>query len=117
MNSYQLATLRKSARLIHSNLFDILSLITGDYHPHDELANTTIAGVVGKLIHHFNANLLLAIVYIIPLLPHSSISLPNDLHTYLISWNSLFLIATQNCVCKYKAYIDHLLEASLSRNQ
>lgn len=68
MNSYQLNTLSESAGDANCDFSDILKLLVGT----DETVDTaeSITKLIYKLIRHFDSNLLLVIVFIIPLLPN-----------------------------------------------
>jgi hypothetical protein len=101
MSSFQLNTLSESAGDANFDFSDILELLLGT----DETVDTaeSITQVIHKLIRHFDSNLLLVIMFIIPLLPNP-IASPNDLQNSLVVWNSLFLIAAHNCIRAAKAY-------------
>jgi hypothetical protein len=101
MNSYQLGTLHDTTGFIARDLSEIIALVTGESMEYDRNNDTDIAKCISdsitKLIHRFNSNALLVIMYIMPLIPHS-IPSPNDLHHFLLAWNKLFIIATQDCI-------------------
>ncbi|PLW21016.1 hypothetical protein PCASD_15096 [Puccinia coronata f. sp. avenae] len=101
MSSFQLNTLSESAGDANFDFSDILKLLLGT----DETVDTaeSITQIIHKLIRHFDSNLLLVIMFIIPLLPNP-IASPNDLQNSLVVWNSLFLIAAHNCIRAAKAY-------------
>jgi hypothetical protein len=65
----------------------------------------SITELITKIIHCFDSNLLLIITYdVMPLIP-DSLSSPNYLQSALVvTWNNLFLIATQNFVRAAQSY-------------
>jgi hypothetical protein len=103
MNSYQLTTLSESAGRINSGLSAIFERIK-DSDQYDEVdTSLLIIQTINKIRHLFDSNLLLVILYIVPLVPNS-ISSPNYLQNSLLTWNDLFLMATQNCIHAAKSY-------------
>ncbi|PLW48061.1 hypothetical protein PCASD_03606 [Puccinia coronata f. sp. avenae] len=107
MNSYQLQTIGDSVGFIMLYLFHIMKSIAeyGTEYRHDEenLNPELIEGVIKKIIRRFDSNILLIITYIIPLISDSP-SEPNQFQTYLVEWNSLFLIASQRCIFATQYY-------------
>jgi hypothetical protein len=103
MSSHQLETLSESPRYIGCDLSEIITLIedadeNGEYETIESISET-----IDKIIHRFDSTLLLVVIYIIPLIPNS-ISSPNHLQDYLVAWNNLFLMATQNFVHVAESY-------------
>ncbi|PLW15364.1 hypothetical protein PCASD_19980 [Puccinia coronata f. sp. avenae] len=98
MNSCQLQALRYSAGDIRDELSRVVESIEQSAKRDEYDPTGPIIQAINKMRHRFESNLLLVILYIIPLIPNSSSS-PNDLKNSLITWNDLFLIATRNCIC------------------
>jgi hypothetical protein len=89
MNSEQLNTLCKLARLISADLSGVVDCIIESHHYDEDDTSQRSTQVINHIIDGFNANLLLIFVYIIPIVPNS-ISSPNDLHNSLVAWYDLF---------------------------
>ncbi|PLW48042.1 hypothetical protein PCASD_03621 [Puccinia coronata f. sp. avenae] len=103
MNSYQLETLSESAGFIACDFSDIIRFLKGSNENDETETADFITEIIRKLIHRFDSNLLLAIMYIIPLIPNS-INSPSCLQNYLVMWNNLFLIATHRCIRAAQSY-------------
>ncbi|PLW22381.1 hypothetical protein PCANC_25198 [Puccinia coronata f. sp. avenae] len=93
MNSYQLETLTDSPSWISYNICLFVSIVT-DVNETDEAETAeTLTQSVQKIVHRVDSIILLLFVYVFPLLPS-----PNHARNYLVTWNNLFLTATQNCI-------------------
>jgi hypothetical protein len=103
MNSYQLGTLVGSAGYIDCHLYDINNFIKKSDENDETDTAKSITEKIYQMIQDFDSNLLLVIIYIIPLIPNS-IPSPRDLQDSLVAWNKLFLIAAHNCICAAHSY-------------
>ncbi|KAI9630374.1 hypothetical protein KEM48_014100 [Puccinia striiformis f. sp. tritici PST-130] len=101
MSSHEIHTVIDSAGSVWNNVSDISQFLV--YGPDEGEGSATIIKSMNQILLEFDKNMLLVLLYILPLIPgQDNSSSQTSLATWLVNWKHLFLIATKDFISAAK---------------